>query len=732
MLRTGFLFEIVDNLHETCILGATFLHDAQAVLDYSRRCLHLGMRDRFTVFWHQAVPEVVNYEVPAELNVPPEHRQELLALIEEFAPLFHYHNADVNSTASIKHTIRLREDKVVRLRPYPMSHDKKQLLNELVEQMLAAGVIERSHSEYSSPPLLVEAPGKKPRFCVDFLNELYEQVADRQKTSPRTRRNKLQWIAIERDAPNSPAERKFHISYLVENDLLYKVTPTGPRLVAPRSMNQLIIHTYHDTPETLHPGQLETARKIQEYYYWSTMLRDVQAYVNNCILCATAKHHRRHPKAKLTSHYPTSPFQMWAIDVLGPYTTSTFNNNYILIAEDIFSHWIEAKPIPEADGKAVLKFVQENIVARYGIPEKLITDQGTVFSYNKLIRFCQQQKIEILSIAVELQRANPVERKVQDLKIILGIKMQGKRESTWETYLPQAIGILHSRRNAATGETPAKLVLGYELPLPGEWQLARYRQQRRQRTRPERAVVRERMLNFKQRYADKNAQKPFDLSWTGPYLIVEQKSPLVYTVEREGRNFDFHIDFLRCPPGNDPQEVDTTPVSSDEDTDLYHEATSPDESDSDGNPPPAQLRNQLSAQAKLPSHAVSEPIGSKPSLFSDKSPVPLCTQPQELSATEQSVRAAATLSVEETELQPTISLPQTPPALHTTTPYTEYLPSTSLNFPTMAKSRPKPLCTPHTVPIRKKTGVSKSPFNHPVREHTSTDSELSSESDVNK
>ncbi|XP_023311346.1 uncharacterized protein LOC111691988 [Anoplophora glabripennis] len=34
--------------------------------------------------------------------------------------------------------------------------------------MLANGIIEPSTSEYSSPPVLVERPGKKPRFCVDY------------------------------------------------------------------------------------------------------------------------------------------------------------------------------------------------------------------------------------------------------------------------------------------------------------------------------------------------------------------------------------------------------------------------------------------------------------------------------------------------------------------------------------------------------------------------------------
>lgn len=33
-----------------------------------------------------------------------------------------------------------------------------------------------------------------------------------------------------------------------------------------------------------------------------------------------------------------------------------------------------------------------------------------------------------------------------------------------------ALQVLRTRKNAATGETPSAIILGYELPVPGEWQ----------------------------------------------------------------------------------------------------------------------------------------------------------------------------------------------------------------------------------------------------------------------
>ncbi len=42
---------------------------------------------------------------------------------------------------------------------------------------------------------------------------------------------------------------------------------------------------------------------------------------------------------------------------------------YLLVAIDKFSKWIEAKPVRKADGATALKFVC-SLVTRYGIPHR--------------------------------------------------------------------------------------------------------------------------------------------------------------------------------------------------------------------------------------------------------------------------------------------------------------------------------------------------------------------------
>ena len=61
-------------------------------------------------------------------------------------------------------------------------------------------------------------------------------------------------------------------------------------------------------------------------------------------------------------------FDVWGIDFMGPFPAS-FGYAYILMGVDYVSKWVEAVPCREADHKAVLKFLKENIFSRFGLKQ---------------------------------------------------------------------------------------------------------------------------------------------------------------------------------------------------------------------------------------------------------------------------------------------------------------------------------------------------------------------------
>lgn len=184
-------------------------------------------------------------------------------------------------------------------------------------------------------------------------------------------------------------------------------------------------------------------------------------------------------------------------------------------------------------------------------------------------------------------------------KTILRALMYKKRNlKNWDEYITQALITTRTRRNRATGETPAKVLLGYDLTRQGDWQIPKL-QERRRRTRADarerRRIIRERQLNFNQKaypctdevpavtfdvgdkvlLREKNPPDPFAPIWAGPHKIEARKSLVIYEVDKNGRQFQYHVDELRPAPP-DPEDPDKgAEGSSDEQADNGVEQAPP-------------------------------------------------------------------------------------------------------------------------------------------------------------
>ena len=91
--------------------------------------------------------------------------------------LIKYHKIFSNipgKTKLVEHDIELISDKRIHLKPYRMTNRQNELLKAEIEKMLRYKIIEPGDSDYISPMILVETPGREPRPCIDYrkLNEI--------------------------------------------------------------------------------------------------------------------------------------------------------------------------------------------------------------------------------------------------------------------------------------------------------------------------------------------------------------------------------------------------------------------------------------------------------------------------------------------------------------------------------------------------------------------------------
>ena len=142
---------------------------------------------------------------------------------------------------------------------------------------------------------------------------------------------------------------------------------------------------------------------------------------------------------------------------------------HLFVAVDKFTKWIEAKPVATITAERAVEFFLD-IVYRFGVPNSIITDNGTQFTGGAFLRFCDSYNIGLNFAAVAHPRTNgQVERSngliMQGIKPRIFQRLQ-KFVGKWAAELPSILWSLRTTPNRSTGYTPFFMVYGAEAVLP--------------------------------------------------------------------------------------------------------------------------------------------------------------------------------------------------------------------------------------------------------------------------
>uniref|UniRef100_A0A2N9H661 Integrase catalytic domain-containing protein n=1 Tax=Fagus sylvatica TaxID=28930 RepID=A0A2N9H661_FAGSY len=101
-------------------------------------------------------------------------------------------------------------------------------------------------------------------------------------------------------------------------------------------------------------------------------------HVQTCHKCQMYQNSKNAPPQYLHTMASPWPFSAWGMDVIGAITPKASNGHeFILVAIDYFTKWVEACSFKNVTQVAVTRFVKNNIICRYGMPEMLITDNAS-------------------------------------------------------------------------------------------------------------------------------------------------------------------------------------------------------------------------------------------------------------------------------------------------------------------------------------------------------------------
>jgi IS30 family transposase len=159
----------------------------------------------------------------------------------------------------------------------------------------------------------------------------------------------------------------------------------------------------------------------------------------------------------------------WALDFIGQiYPASSKGHRFVLVATDYFTKWTEAVPLKNMTHKEAIRFVLEHIVHRFGIPQTLTMDQGSLFMSHQVCEFTESLKIKLLSSSPYYAQANGQAESGNKTLIKLIKKKIEKNPKRWHEVLSEALWAHCISKHGATKVTPFELVYGQEVILPIE------------------------------------------------------------------------------------------------------------------------------------------------------------------------------------------------------------------------------------------------------------------------
>ena len=136
-------------------------------------------------------------------------------------------------------------------------------------------------------------------------------------------------------------------------------------------------------------GARPTQRAISQRFVRHGMKRDIRKCCKECHACQTSKIHQ-HTKAPLVEcPLPKTRFCSLHFDLVRPLPASQ-GMTYLFAIIDRFTKWPETVPLPDAHASTCAAALVHHWIARFGVPEDIISDVGRQFTstvwaeYNKL------------------------------------------------------------------------------------------------------------------------------------------------------------------------------------------------------------------------------------------------------------------------------------------------------------------------------------------------------------
>ena len=180
----------------------------------------------------------------------------------------------------------------------------------------------------------------------------------------------------------------------------------GIRVIIPTQLRERVLHELH----TGHAGIVRMKSLVRLHVWWPNLDKDIATIVQQCNDCQTSRN-KPQPAPLHPWDWPKMPWQRIHIDFARPFMGKMF-----LIVVDSHLKWIEVEVMSSITSEATIEKLRD-MFARHGIPQQLVSDNGSQFTSQEFSDFMKRNGIKHTLVAPYHPRSNGQgERFVQTFK----------------------------------------------------------------------------------------------------------------------------------------------------------------------------------------------------------------------------------------------------------------------------------------------------------------------------
>ena len=225
------------------------------------------------------------------------------------------------------------------------------------------------------------------------------------------------------------------------------------RLVIPERLRNCLLAELHLS----HLGIVKMKNVARAYFWWPGLDKAIEDLGRSCEACATFN--KAAGKVSLNSwEWPKEPWSRLHLDFLGP-----LMGHYFLIVVDAHTKWLEVFPMSSPRSENVI-IALRNLIARFGLPQLIVSDNGTSFTSDEFRKFLELNNIQLTTSPPYHPSSNgAAENSVKTVKLNLKKSFYNTKKIDLHRTLANFLFLYRNAPHSTTGVSPSYLMFGRNL-----------------------------------------------------------------------------------------------------------------------------------------------------------------------------------------------------------------------------------------------------------------------------